>query len=356
MAESERTRRLAVRVGVMMAVVLVATACSASTDGGDDVTSTSVADTSSTTTTTAPPSTTTTSTLPETTTTSVPATPLEELGYPVSDDWVVETVVAGVDAGTGGLAIDADGVFYQGDFGYTGHVGDRVLRITDDGSVETFAQSDLMESLTMTYIAPDGAMYQSSYNSDRVFRIEPDGTPVVIAEGLRGPTGIAQLDDGTLVVEAFDSSILHKIAPDGSVTEWVTDRRFNGINGLTMGPDGTLYVIDFKDGSLFSVDQAGEVEKLFKFPKPTAHGVYLDGSLFVTSRLGYVVFRYDIATGDVEIIAGNAEPGDQDGRGSEASFGRPNAIAVGPDGHLYINHGDGASNDPVTIRRLRYDP
>ena len=110
-----------------MAVVLVATACSASTDGGDDVTSTSVVDTSSTTTTTAPPSTTTTSTLPETTTTSVPATPLEELGYPVSDDWVVETVVAGVDAGTGGLAIDADGVFYQGDFGYTGHVGDLSL-------------------------------------------------------------------------------------------------------------------------------------------------------------------------------------------------------------------------------------
>ena len=264
--------------------------------------------------------------------------------------------MAGIDAGTGGLAIDAEGVFYQGDFGYPEHVGDRVLRVTADGSVETFSQSDLMESLTMTYFAPDGTLFQSSYNSDRVFRIEPDGTAVVVAEGLRGPTGIAQLDDGTLVVEAFDSAILHKIAPDGTVTDWVTDRRFNGINGLTMGPDGMLYVIDFKDGSLFSVDPEGTVEKLFKFPKATSHGVYHDGSLFVTSRLGYVVFRYDLATGDVEIIAGNAEPGDRDGRGGESSFGRPNAITVGPDGHLYINHGDGASNDPVTIRRLRYDP
>ena len=189
-----------------------------------------------------------------------------------------------------------------------------------------------------------------------MFRIEPDGTPVVIAEGIRGPTGIAKLDDGTLIVEAFDSSTIHRIAPDGTITDWVFDRRFGGINGLTMGPDSTLYVIDFKDGQLFTVTPDGTVEKLYKFPKATAHGVYHDGSLFVTSRLGYVVFRYDLATGEAEIIAGNAEPGDADGRGSEASFGRPNAIAVGPDGSLYFNHGSGASNDPVTIRRIRFDP
>ena len=354
MAEREITGSIARMGAPVAAVLLVATACaSAGEPAQDSSTTTSVASTSSSTT-TAP----TTTTEPTTTTTmtTVPATPLEELGYPVSDDWVVETVVADIDAGTGGLAIDANGVFYQGDFGYSGHVGDRVLRVTDDGSIETYSRSDLMESLTMTYLASDGAMYQSSYNSDRVFRIETDGTAVVIAEGLRGPTGIAQRDDGTLVVEAYDSSILHTIAPDGTVSEWVTDRRFNGINGLTMGPDGVLYVIDHKDGSIFSVDPDGEVEKLFKFPKATSHGVYLDGSLFVTSRLGYVVFRYDLGSGDVEIIAGNAEPGDRDGRGGEASFGRPNAIAIGPDGHLYINHGGGASNDPVTIRRLRYDP
>jgi sugar lactone lactonase YvrE len=299
------------------------------------------------------PITTTTTVAP---TTTLPPTPLEKLGYPVSDDWVVETVIADIDAATGGLAIDPDGVIYQGDFGYSGHVGDSLLRITPDGTVETFAQSDEMESLTMTIFGPDGTLYQSSYGSNRVFVVEPNGETRIIAEGLRGPTGIAVGADGVLYVEAYNSNIIHRIQPDGTVEDWVTDRRFNGINGITTGPDGTLYVADHKDGSIFAVDQDGAVTPVHKFPKATSHVVYSDGSLFVTSRGAFVVFRYDLASGDVEIIAGNGEPGHTDGRGSEASMGRPNAITVGPDGNLYINHGGGNANNPVSIRRISYQP
>ncbi|MBT8213225.1 MAG: hypothetical protein KJN71_08775, partial [Acidimicrobiia bacterium] len=135
-------------------VALVAASC-----GSGDV----VGDTTSVPTTTTTTAATTTTSTSTTTTTSLPPTPLEELGYPVSDDWVVETVVAGIDSGTGGLAIDADGVLYQGDFGYPDHVGNAVYRITQDGTVETFASVPEMQSLTMTTFGPDGALYQSGY-------------------------------------------------------------------------------------------------------------------------------------------------------------------------------------------------
>ncbi len=340
-------------VVVILTIALLSAACGTSS-------SEARAETTATTSTIAP--TVTTSTVAATTTVEPPPTttvalsPLEKLGYPVSDDWVVETVIAEIDAATGGLAIDPDGVMYQADFGYSGHPGDSLLRITPDGTVETFARSEKMESLTMTVFGPDGTLYQSSYGSNRVFVIEPNGEARIIAEGLRGPTGIAVGADGVLYVEAYNSNIIHRIMPDGAVEDWVFDRRFNGINGIAAGPDGTLYVVDHKDGSVFAVDQDGVVTPLHKFPKATSHVAYSDGSLFVTSRGAFVVFRYDLATGEAEIIAGNGEPGRMDGRGSEASMGRPNAITVGPDGNLYINHGGGNANNPVSIRRISYQP
>jgi hypothetical protein len=60
--------------------------------------------------------------------------------------------------------------------------------------------------------------------------------------------------------------------------------------------------------------------------------------------------------GAVEIIARNGEPGDADGRGAASSFGRPNAITIGPDGALYINHADADGANPVTIRRIVHEP
>lgn len=297
----------------------------------------------------------TTTTAVESTTTSEPSR-LEQLGYPISDDWVVETVVAGIDAGTGGLAIDADGFMYQGDFGYPGHFGDAIYRISPEGVVDTLVESDEFRSLTMTTFGPDGSLYQSSYGTGDVFKVAMDGTIEEVATGLEGPTGIVALEDGSLFVEAYDSGVLHKILADGTVTEFARDAGFSGINGMTRGPDGTLYLVNHRNGGMFAVDQQGNVTQLHRFPGATSHVVYHDGSLFVTSRGSFVIYRWDLATGEAEIIAGNAEPGDQDGRGSESSFGQPNAITVGPDGALYINHGDGDKSSKVTIRRISLQP
>ena len=342
------------RCSVLLFAATVAVAgCAGTADSADDTPTTTTTAAPATTTTTAAPTTTATST----TTTTVPQTPLEALGYPVSDDWVIETVFSDIDAATGGLAIDEDGFFYQADFGgYDDNAGNRLLKIAPDGSIETLMQNDDLASLTMTTIGPDGAIYQTAYGSGDVLRVEKDGSYEIIAEGLRGPTGIVAAEDGTLYVDSFAKNVIYRISPDGTVEDWIDHGAFWGLNGLTVGPDGTLYVINFKDGGLFSVAPDGTVTNLHKFPKPTSHGVYHDGSLFVTARSSFVVFRYDLETGDVEIIIGNAEYGTGDGRGSAAQIGRPNAITVGPDGALYINHGGEKTNNPVSIRRISYQP
>lgn len=348
----------------LLALALIAAACSSgdtpaddgqqTTDAGsfvDDQAVTSSAPSSTTTTTSSPA---TTATLAETTTTAGAVNLIH--GYPVSDEYVVETVITGIDAGTGGLAIAEDGTMYMADFGYTGHPGNTLLRISVDGTVEPFSQHEDMDQLTMTRFAADGTILQSSYGSGHLFRIDEGGNAEVVVDGLRGPTGIVILDDGTLVVEAYNLRALMKVYADGTVEEWVADIKMAGPNGLTMGPDGTIYVIDHKDGGLFAVSPAGELEKLLQFPKSTSHGVYHDGGVFVTSRNGFVVYRYDIETADVVIIAGSGIEGAADGRGAEASFGRLNAITLGPDGALYVNHGGEDGINPVSIRRIVHKP
>ncbi len=299
---------------------------------------------------------TTSSTVHPTTTTSLPPA-IAELGFPVSDEWVVETVASNIDGGTGGLAIDHDGTIFMGDFGYATNTGRGIYRITPDGDVEVFSDADRMEQLTTTKIGPDGSIYQSSYGSNRVFRVDENGDATVVTDEILGPTGIVALEDGSLFVASWSQGIIHRIHPDGAVEDWVERHpAFNGINSLTIGPDGTVYVVNIRDGGLFAVDEDGQVTELEFYPRANSHVAYDDGSLFVTSRGGYVILRYDLETGETEIVAGNGSPGDKDGRGIGASFGRPNAITVGPDDSLYFNHTEGRNDTPVHIKKLTHQP
>lgn len=298
-----------------------------------------------------------TSTTSAATTTTGASSEIAEIGYPISDEWVVETVARDIDAGTGGLAVDDEGVIYMGDFGYTTNTGNGIYRITPDGEVVVFADTDEMSQLTTTKLGPDGSLYQSSYGSNTVFRVDGAGNSTVLTDDILGPTGIVALEDGTLVVASWSQGIIHRIHPDGTVEDWVAPHPgFNGVNSLTMGPDGTIYLVNIRDGALFAIDPEGAVSELHFFPRANSHVAYHDGSLFITSRGDYVIFRYDLTTGEAEIVAGNGEPGDADGRGVDSSFGRPNAIAVGPNGALYFNHTEGTGDTPVHIKRLTYQP
>lgn len=104
---------------------------------------------------------------------------------------------------------------------------------------------------------------------------------------------------------------------------------------------------NIRDGGLFSVDQNGTVTELHFSPRASSHVAHHDGSLFVTSRGGYVIFRYDLGTEVAEIATAAA---------ARPLSGRPNTTTVGPDGALYFNHTNGTSDTPVHIRKLSHEP
>jgi virginiamycin B lyase len=337
------------RTAVCISILLVVAACS----NPDEVITADVSTPITVVTTTTAPATTTeppTTTAPPTTTTTLVPSPES---YEVSSDYLVETLVSGLDAGTGGLAVDPDGNLYHADFGYPDHDGNSIFKVTPDGDVSEFATSDLFDSLTGNAFGPDGRLYQSSFGSSNVVTVDTNGTVTLLTDEVRGPTGIVVTDDGRVFVDSCRSNQVFEVSSDGAAEVVAGGVGMDCPNGLTIDDDGNLYVVNFNSGFMQQITPDGAVEAIYRFPSGNAHVVHVDGYLYVTARIDHRVYRYDLATGDVVTVVGTGQEGFDDGLGNEATIARPNAIAVGPDGAIFINHGGGLGrNDPVWIRKI----
>ena len=134
--------------------------------------------------------------------------------------------------------------------------------------------------------------------------------------------------------------------------------QFNMPSGIFSRDDGTLYIADTFNNLIRSIDSERYVRRVtgevlvhdeLNFP----HGFYMDTELdtalfnrptdVVVDALGRVVIA-DSENNAIRIIvgqrvytfAGSAEAGHVDGSPREARFNRPTAIAVCPQGYIYV--------------------
>ncbi|MEL6526865.1 MAG: SMP-30/gluconolactonase/LRE family protein, partial [Chloroflexota bacterium] len=275
----------------------------------------------------------------------------------LQNEGVVYTVVTGLPAATGGLDIDADGNLYFADFGEQNvTIGNTVYRITPQGDYEVFIESDALANSSGNTFDADGNYYQSGYGSGAVLRVSPEGVVDVVAEDLSGPVGVVANNDGTLYVNTCNDSSIVRITPDGEVALFARSRFLSCPNGLTQDENGTLYVANFRGSSIAQVMPDGEVTRLAQLPGSNgAHVLYHDGILYVVSRGTHQIFTVTL-DGEVELLAGTGERGNQDGALLEATFTLPNALTISPDGRIiYINEvvaeTDGA-NYPSVVRAI----
>ncbi len=99
---------------------------------------------------------------------------------------------------------------------------------------------------------PQGTIYVSNTrNPERVYRIAPDGTATVFAEGapLLQPNGIALDQDGNIVVVNVGNNSVLTFDPSGKLirTEHASE---GGSDGVVVLPDGTKYVSSVRFGSV----------------------------------------------------------------------------------------------------------
>jgi DNA-binding beta-propeller fold protein YncE len=159
--------------------------------------------------------------------------------------------------------------------------GNSLLDVGADGSISTvttfpkviggFGPADAVP--TEVVLGPDGAYYVSNLSgvpftpgSARVWRVLPDGSKTVYADGLTQVTDIAFGPDGSLYVLQHATTqffggpgSIVRIAPDGTRTIVDTQGRLFRPAGLVVGPDGALYVANFStapdNGEVLKIEQ-----------------------------------------------------------------------------------------------------
>jgi sugar lactone lactonase YvrE len=316
-----------------------------------------------------------------------------------------------------GIAIDAHGTLYVAD------TGNRVVRrIAPDGTVTTLAgtpgrqgcsdgtglQASFYEVRSIA-VTNDATLLVPDAGTNTIRRITPTGQVSTLADQQEAPpagaldtrillknnTPMGIAVDGSSAIYISLSNTIYKISPNSGATvlagsataqpfgtkEWVDQTanrngmgataRFNSAYGITVDPQGTVYVTDSSLGVIKSIAPSGEVKTFagvvydHAFPQQTSidgaagqarffvpEGIAVDGAgtVYVADRRNSTIRKITRA-GLVSTLAGAPrQAGSQDGAGSAARFVSPTAVTADADGDLYV-----ADSGDNTIRKVTAD-
>lgn len=156
-----------------------------------------------------------------------------------------------------------------------------------------------------------------------IFRVAPNGARETYSSTVVNPTSMAMDAEGRLYVSSRFEGAVYRLADDGSAEPYATDL---GIAcGLAFAPDGSLFVGD-RSGTIFSVDRSGKAAVFASLPSSVAAfhlALGVDGLFVAAPTLSPYDVIYKVGfDGAVSIYS--------------RAFGRPQGLAVGPDGSLFV--------------------
>ncbi|GEM_PF-645252 len=252
--------------------------------------------------------------------------------------------------------------------------GNHVIRkISPDGQVSTFAGSGTMgfadgspEEASFNFpagivINSAGYLFVADIVNNRIRMINPNGNVSTFAgsgeaayadgtgEGasFNGPRGLEMDADGNLYVSDMFNARIRKVTPDGVVTTLAgsgvwnfqdgtgTEAAFVQPMGLSMGPDGDLYVADQGNNRIRKITSGGVVTTVAgsgsfgsedgaagsaSFANPENVLADDQGNIYVAERSRIRLITPD---GTVSTFAGSGNAGATDGTGTSATLGGP---------------------------------
>ena len=185
-----------------------------------------------------------------------------------------------------------------------------------------------------------------------------DGTGITAS--FNRPNGIVKDSNGNLFVAEENGFVIRKIAPNGVVTTFAgngtngfldatgTAAIFANLGALAIDNQNNIYVGDFGNSRIRKITPSGVVTTLVTIDNP--YGICIDpaGTNLYAVGQSRRVFKVEIATGQITLIAGNSSQGNTDGIGTNASFNLPFGVVVDPTNtYLYVS--DFSNNN---IRRV----
>ncbi len=192
---------------------------------------------------------------------------------------------------------------------------------------------------------PDGSMWFTEFEGDRIGRITTSGTVTEFAVPTAGggPYGITAGPDGNIWFTESKGNNIGRITPTGAITEFPLPTPDGEPVGITAAPDGNLWFTESGGNKIGRITPTGEITE---FPLPTAESapggitVGPDGNVWFTefSRIGRITLLGDFVGNDgrPEISARILPTHTVSEFSIETINSEPSAITAGPDGNLWF--------------------
>jgi DNA-binding beta-propeller fold protein YncE len=248
--------------------------------------------------------------------------------------------VAILDASPSGVALSSDGTIY-----FT-EQGTHRVRMVHNGQVTTVAGSGVPGYA-------DGAALQAQFSYPRGLAISPNGGAIYVAD--YGNNRIRMIRDGQVTTVAGSGE-------EGYVDGAALQAYFNYPIGLAISPNGgAIYVADYnnnrirmiRDGQVTTVAGSGVpgyadgAALQARFYYPTGLAISPNGGAIYVADQNNNRIRM-IRDGQVTTVAGSGKRGRADGAALQAQFNYPIALAISPNGAIYI-----ADQNNNRIRMIR---
>ncbi len=282
---------------------------------------------------------------------------------------VVSTLVDNIQA-SGGLKIGPDNSLYAANFGISLDManGTQVWRVGMDGSVELFATG--LSGASGNDFDSQGNLFQSNISAGTVSKITPTGQVSTFATiGISCNVGIVIDENDNLFICnccSTNGNTIRRVTPGGQSSQYSSSGLYFCPNGITADGNGNLYVSNFSNGNIIKIAPGGAASLLAVTPgaggmaASNGHIVYspYEDVLYVASHGSSKIYRLTL-NGVLTTFAGSGVRGNDDGPASQATFSRPNGLALSSTGDtLFVNSSIPTTNaggrplNPSKIRML----
>jgi streptogramin lyase len=239
-----------------------------------------------------------------------------------------------------GLVRGPDGALWFCEYG-----GQRIRRVTPDGIIHTAAGIG-----QKGYSGDGGPALQATFNLPHEIRFDKAGN-YYIADMTNH--AIRRVDAKTKVITTFAGTGQPGYSGDGGPA---AQAQLKQPHSIQFGPDGSLYICDVGNNVIRKVDMSTGIISTFAGtgkPGDTPDGAPLDGTplngprsldfdkegnLWLVTRAGNQVLKFDARSGLITIVAGTGKKGftGNGGPAREATLSGPKGIALDAEGNAWL--------------------
>jgi streptogramin lyase len=282
-------------------------------------------------------------------------------------DWTISTFAGNGQkgfAGDGGPATQAmlDNPFGlvrgpDGALWFCEYTGQRIRRVTPDGVIHTAAGTG-----QKGYSGDGGPATAATFNLPHEIRFDKAGN-YYIADMVN--SAVRRVDAKTGVITTFAGTGQPGYSGDGGPA---SQAQLKQPHSIQFGPDGSLYICDIGNNVIRKVDmKTGTISTFAGTGKPgdTPDGAPIagtplkgprsldfdkDGNLWLVTREGNQVLKFDLKAGKISIVAGTGKKGftGNGGPAKDATLSGPKGVAIDAEGNAWL-----ADTESHSIRMIK---